>query len=104
MTPTSPDPQQASMNQMMLFMPFMFGFFALQVPQGLALYWVTSNLFSLGQQFFITGFPSLNLAPSTAKVSAKPAIEASAEAEGAKPTVTKRTKKDGRRRKKKKKR
>ena len=102
MTPTSPDPQQASMNQMMLFMPFMFGFFALQVPQGLALYWVTSNLFSLGQQFFITGFPSLNLAPSTAKVSAKPAIEASAEAEGAKSTVTKRTKKDGRRRKKKK--
>ncbi len=102
MTPTSPDPQQASMNQMMLFMPFMFGFFALQVPQGLALYWVTSNLFSLGQQFFITGFPSLKPAQNTAQASAQPAIETSADAKGPKPTGTKRTKKDGRRRKKKK--
>ncbi len=53
MTPTSGDSQQAMMNNMMTFMPIMFGFFALQVPQGLVLYWVTSNLFSMVQQYFV---------------------------------------------------
>jgi len=52
-TPQSSDQQQAMMGQMMMFMPIMFGFFALQVPQGLVLYWVTSNLFTLVQQYFI---------------------------------------------------
>ncbi|MGC8878909.1 MAG: YidC/Oxa1 family membrane protein insertase [Anaerolineae bacterium] len=52
-TPQSSDQQQAMMSQMMMFMPIMFGFFALQVPQGLVLYWVTSNLFTLVQQYFI---------------------------------------------------
>jgi YidC/Oxa1 family membrane protein insertase len=53
MTPMSGDSQQAMMGQMMMFMPIMFGFFALQVPQGLVLYWVTSNVFMLAQQYFI---------------------------------------------------
>jgi YidC/Oxa1 family membrane protein insertase len=52
-TPTNADPQQKSMNQMMMFMPFMFGFFALQVPSGLALYWVVTNLFSMLQQYYV---------------------------------------------------
>jgi len=52
-TPQSSDSQQAMMSQMMMFMPIMFGFFALQVPQGLVLYWVTSNVFTLVQQYFI---------------------------------------------------
>ncbi|TEU13351.1 MAG: membrane protein insertase YidC [Anaerolineales bacterium] len=55
----SQDPQQAAMQQTMLFMPFMFGFITLQVPAGLTLYWVTSNLFSMIQQYFITGWGSL---------------------------------------------
>jgi YidC/Oxa1 family membrane protein insertase len=53
MTPTSTDSQQQMMGQMMTFMPIMFGFFALQVPQGLVLYWVTSNAFTMLQQYFI---------------------------------------------------
>ena len=55
MTTTAPtgDSQQAMMGQMMMFMPIMFGFFALQVPQGLVLYWVSSNLFMLIQQYVI---------------------------------------------------
>jgi len=57
-TPSS-DPQQSVMNQMMLMMPLMFGFFAIQVPSGLALYWVTSNLFQLVQQYFTTGWGNL---------------------------------------------
>lgn len=55
----SKDPQQAAMQQTMLLMPFMFGFITLQVPAGLTLYWVTSNIFSLIQQYFITGWGSL---------------------------------------------
>ena len=55
----SKDPQQAAMQQSMLIMPFMFGFITLQVPAGLTLYWVTSNLFSMIQQYFITGWGSL---------------------------------------------
>jgi len=53
------DPQQSAMNQMMMLMPLMFGFFAIQVPSGLTLYWVVSNLFGIVQQYFITGWGSL---------------------------------------------
>ena len=52
MTPPNPDPQQASMNSMMKIMPLMFGYFALVVPSGLSLYWFTSNILALIQQFF----------------------------------------------------
>jgi YidC/Oxa1 family membrane protein insertase len=43
----------------MMLMPFLFGFFALQVPSGLALYWVVMNLFSMGQQYLTTGWGGL---------------------------------------------
>lgn len=59
MTPQSNDPQQKTMNQMMQFMPIMFVFFAFSVPSGLVLYWVTSNLFSVVQQYFTMGWGSL---------------------------------------------
>jgi YidC/Oxa1 family membrane protein insertase len=59
MTSPTNDPQQAAMNQTMLMMAFMFGFFAMQVPSGLALYWVTSNLLSLVQQYFTSGWGGL---------------------------------------------
>ena len=52
MTPPNPDPQQASMNSMMKIMPLMFGYFALVVPSGLSLYWFTSNMLALIQQYF----------------------------------------------------
>jgi len=59
MTPAVQDPQAQSMNSMMAIMPIMFGFFALQVPAGLVLYWVASNIFSMVQQYFTTGWGSL---------------------------------------------
>jgi YidC/Oxa1 family membrane protein insertase len=93
MSTSNPDPQQASMNQMMAFMPIMFGFFAMQVPQGLALYWVTSNIFSLIQQYFVTGWGGvMKPTPTPAEASAGPASES--------PPDTKGTKKDGKRKKK----
>lgn len=52
MTPASSDPQQASMQSVMKFMPLMFGYFALVVPSGLTLYWFTSNGLAIAQQYF----------------------------------------------------
>lgn len=46
------DPTQNIMKQMNTIMPVMFGFFALQFPAGLALYWVTNNVLT-GLQYFL---------------------------------------------------
>lgn len=54
MTPTSNDPQAKTMQQVSLMMTFMFGFFTLTVPAGLTLYWVTSNLLQMLQQWIFT--------------------------------------------------
>jgi YidC/Oxa1 family membrane protein insertase len=50
------DPQQKQMNQMMQFMPLMYLFISYKMPAGLVLYWVASNLFTLIQQSFYTGW------------------------------------------------
>jgi YidC/Oxa1 family membrane protein insertase len=53
---TSTDPKQRSQSQMMLWMmPLMFTFLAMSFPSGLALYWVVSNVITIGIQYFITG-------------------------------------------------
>ncbi|HYM51334.1 MAG TPA: YidC/Oxa1 family membrane protein insertase [Candidatus Limnocylindrales bacterium] len=58
------DPTQQAMTQnMTLIMPVFIGFISLNFPAALALYWVVSNLFSIGQQYFITGWGSLNGPP-----------------------------------------
>jgi YidC/Oxa1 family membrane protein insertase len=55
------DPTQAAMTQnMTMIMPVFIGFISLQFAAALALYWVVSNLFSIGQQYFITGWGSLS--------------------------------------------
>ncbi len=56
MTLPSSDPQQQTMNRVMLFMPLTFGFVATSVPSGLALYWVTTNIFTFFQQGLTTGW------------------------------------------------
>ncbi|MEA3346445.1 MAG: YidC/Oxa1 family membrane protein insertase [Chloroflexota bacterium] len=58
----SSDPQQSAMNQTMMIMPVMFGFFAIQVPAGLVLYWVTSNLLQLAQQYLAMNYSAATLA------------------------------------------
>jgi YidC/Oxa1 family membrane protein insertase len=58
------DPTQAAMTQnMTMIMPVFIGFISLQFQTALALYWVVSNLFSIGQQYFITGWGSLPIPP-----------------------------------------
>jgi YidC/Oxa1 family membrane protein insertase len=59
MTPHSNDPQQQMMAGVMNIMPIMFAFFAFSVPHGLVLYWAVSNIVSLVQQYFFTGWGSL---------------------------------------------
>lgn len=51
MTPPATDPQQAQMQNIMKFMPIMFGYFALNVPSGLTLYWFTSNILGVAQHY-----------------------------------------------------
>ena len=53
MMPKTDDPQQKMMGQVMSFMPIMFGYFALVVPSGLSLYWFTSNILTMIQQYFM---------------------------------------------------
>ncbi len=43
----------SSQKSMLIVMPLMIGFFSLNLPSGLVLYWITSNLFSIGQQMWI---------------------------------------------------
>jgi len=51
MTPNpSADPNQ---QRMMLLMPLVFGFMFYNVSSGLVLYWLTSNLVGIAQQWFI---------------------------------------------------
>ncbi len=64
------DTQGNMMRQMGLMMSLMFGFFTLQVPAGLSLYWVTSNLLQLAQQWFVANRMNLNTSATPALVGA----------------------------------
>ncbi|MCD6290892.1 MAG: membrane protein insertase YidC, partial [Anaerolineae bacterium] len=67
MSQTAPsDPQQSLTNQMMLLMPIMFTYFTLTLPSGLSLYWVTSNILQILQQYLVTGWGGLKPQTSTA--------------------------------------
>ena len=64
-TPPATDPKQAQMNKMMqLMMPLMFGFITFTLPSGLPLFWVVSNVISIGMQYFIYGWTNLRSSPS----------------------------------------
>ena len=51
LSPPPPDPTQAKVMRMM---PVVFTFFFLWFPSGLVLYWVTNNLLSILQQWYVT--------------------------------------------------
>jgi len=57
--PKITDPQQAMMNTMMNFMPLMVVVFGWRFAAGPVLYWATQSVYSVVQQWFITGFGSL---------------------------------------------
>lgn len=51
--PTGDETAQTSNKMMQYFMPLFIGWLALSVPAGVALYWVTQNIFTFVQQFFM---------------------------------------------------
>jgi YidC/Oxa1 family membrane protein insertase len=53
MTPSTVDPAQA---RMMMIMPLMFTALFLWAQSGLMLYWLTTNVVGIGQQFFINKY------------------------------------------------
>jgi len=52
--------QMASTKVILKFLPLMIGFFSLQVPAGLTIYWFTSNLFTVSQSLIIRGYYAAN--------------------------------------------
>jgi YidC/Oxa1 family membrane protein insertase len=64
---TEQEQQQMQMQQTMQYMlPLMIGFFALQVPAGLGLYWIVSNAFAIIQQYLVNGWGGLRPPPPPA--------------------------------------
>jgi YidC/Oxa1 family membrane protein insertase len=51
LNPTPPDPVQA---KVMMMMPFIFGVMFFFFPAGLVLYWLTNNILSIAQQWYVT--------------------------------------------------
>ena len=70
------DPQQATMQQTMTLMPLVFGFVFISLPSGLSLYYVVSNILSMIQQYFVTGWGSLKI-PSINLSRVAPALRSS---------------------------
>src|SRR5207244_5449051 len=57
--PKNVDPQQKMMQSMQYYFPLLTVVFAWGFPSGLALYWVTSTLFGIVQQYFVSGWGQL---------------------------------------------
>ncbi|MGB1191739.1 MAG: YidC/Oxa1 family membrane protein insertase, partial [Pseudomonadales bacterium] len=51
MNPPPPDPMQAKIMQ---WMPVVFTLFFVFFPAGLVVYWVSNNILSISQQWYIT--------------------------------------------------
>jgi YidC/Oxa1 family membrane protein insertase len=58
--PKSTDPQQAMMNSVMNIMPLTVVFFGWSFASGPVLYWATQSVYSVIQQWFITGWGNFN--------------------------------------------
>ena len=78
--------EQAGMTQnMSMIMTLFFGYFTLQVPAGLTLYWVTSNLLQMFQQWAVTRFFLKKPAVVAAAATSSGAVTIDAKPESAKP-------------------
>lgn len=53
-----PSAQESTQNSMMAVFPIMTGFFAFNLPAGLGLYWIVSNIFQIFQQYFLRNLMS----------------------------------------------
>lgn len=53
MQPKSDDPQQQQANVILKFLPFMIGWFALNVPAALGVYWVVNNVVTTASTLYV---------------------------------------------------
>lgn len=75
--PPSDDPAQQQTQQILKFLPLMIGWFALNVPAGLGVYWIANNALSTFQQWYIRQqFKDEMPAPAGAASSSAPAAPA----------------------------
>lgn len=63
----SNDPAQQQSQAILKFLPLMIGWFSLNVPSGLTLYWFINNLLSTGQQLYLKATVKVNI-PEEVKV------------------------------------
>jgi YidC/Oxa1 family membrane protein insertase len=70
----APDPQLAQTQKFMQIMPLMFVVFSVSFPVGLTVYWTSSNLWTIGQQYvLLKRFGAGAVAPETTRPAAAPA-------------------------------
>lgn len=63
------DPSQAQAQAILKLLPLMIGWFSLNVPSGLTLYWLINNLLSTGQQIYLKQTTKVNVPPPAAETS-----------------------------------
>jgi hypothetical protein len=59
MTPSSTDPQTRAQSRVFLVMPLFSVVYGAFLPSGLFIYWITTTVFSIVQQYLIAGFGAL---------------------------------------------
>jgi YidC/Oxa1 family membrane protein insertase len=70
---TATDPQQQQIQKFMLYvLPFSFAIFGFTFPVGVLLYWLTTNVWSMGQQHYVIK----RMPPVVAGAAARPAAAA----------------------------
>ena len=59
MTTPSADPQQRSQQRLFLLLPLFSLLYGGSLPAGLFIYWITTTIFSIAQQYLINGWGGL---------------------------------------------
>jgi len=75
MQPKSDDPQQQQANVILKVLPFMVGWFALNVPAALGVYWVVNNIFTTATTLYIrNAMPTPEIRASGGSAAASPSV------------------------------
>ncbi|WIA32054.1 hypothetical protein OEZ86_002906 [Tetradesmus obliquus] len=78
-SPQSTDPQQQQTQAILGFIPFMIGWFSLNVPSGLTLYWFVNNIISTAMQMYMKKTIKVDMPPLAAAGDANAIIDVTGE-------------------------
>ena len=77
MQPKSDDPQQQQANVILKVLPFMIGWFALNVPSALGIYWVVNNIVTTASTLYVRStMPKIDVAGDGSAAVSSPVMEA----------------------------